>query len=158
DLVLIWFALLVALVALAGKPLTGGPLVLSYFLGVSLIHLPGALIYLDPLSIAPTPRETELGFRLTVIGLAAVLVGAGIARSPPHGTPVASTEAVVARFGPQIWPLAIAGFVTYVFIMPRANAIPSGTALVSSLGSLMIIGLWLRFYVASVTGNTKQLF
>jgi hypothetical protein len=156
ELVLIWLALLVALIAFAGRPLTGGPLVLSYFLGLSLIHLPGALIYLDPQSIAPNPRETELGFRLTIIGLAAFVFGVAIASQQSEVRPASKNE-IVSLFAPHIWPLIITGFVSYVFLMRLAGAIPSGTALVSSLGSLMIIGLWLRFYTASVTGDSRRL-
>jgi hypothetical protein len=37
--------------------------------------------------------------------------------------------------------------------MPRAASIPSGTALVSALGTLLVVGLWLRFYIANLSGN-----
>jgi len=157
ELILIWVGLLVAVIIFAGRPLTGGPLVLSYFFGLSLIHLPGALIYLDPQSIAPSPIETELGFRLTLIGLAAFVVGAAVARSKPTAEPLAQPEEIVSRFAPHIWPLFVVGFISYAFLMKRASAVPSGTALVSSLGSLMTIALWLRFYIGSVTGNSRRL-
>lgn len=157
ELVLIWVVLLVALIVLVGKPMTGGPLVLSYFLGLSLIHLPGALIYLDPQSIGPSPVETELGFRLTVIGLAAFVFGAAVARTAPKPERSATATEIVSRFAPQVWPLLAVGFVSYAFLMARASAIPSGTALVSSLGSLMTIGIWLRFYAATATDNSRRL-
>jgi hypothetical protein len=157
ELVAIWVVLLVAVIAFAGRPLTGGPLVLSYFLGLSLIHLPGALIYLDPQSIAPSPRETELGFRLTLIGMAAFVFGVAVARSKPPAETLTRPEKIVSRFAPHIWPLFVVGFVSYAFLMRAASAVPSGTALVSSLGSLMTIALWLRFYVGSVTGSARQI-
>jgi len=156
ELILIWAVLLVALVVLAGRRGVGGPLVFSYFLGLSLIHIPGALIYLDPQSIAPSFTETMLGFRLTVIGMAAFVVGVVLARPGPAAAPTVPAEEIVSRYAPHVWPLIAAGFVAYVFFMGRASAIPSGTALVSSLGSLMIIGLWLLFYTASVTENSRR--
>src|SRR5215468_5051446 len=137
ELVLIWVGLLIVLVAYAGRFGIGGPLVLSYFLGLSLIHVPGALIYLDPFSIAPSRIETELGFRLTVIGMAAFVFGAVIARPQPAPAPTISPEEIASRYVPHVWPLIINGFISYAFLMGRASAIPSGTALVSSLGSLM---------------------
>ena len=49
DLIVIWVALLVALVIFAiGRPGKGGALTLAYFLGLSLIHVPGVLPFLDP--------------------------------------------------------------------------------------------------------------
>ncbi len=51
DLLVIWAVLLLALIAFAmGKSGNGGALVMSYFLTLSLIHVPGALIYADPLA------------------------------------------------------------------------------------------------------------
>jgi hypothetical protein len=157
ELVLIWVALFVALIALCCKPGASGPLVLSYFLGLSMIHVPGALIYLDPHSIAPTPVETGLGFNLTVIGMAAFVFGAAISRGKPVQQPAASPNEIASRFAPHVWPLFVVGIISYVFFLGRSSAIPSGTALVSSLGSLMIMGLWFRFYVASVNNNTRQM-
>ena len=157
ELLLIYVALLVALVALCCKPGASGPLVFSYFLGLSMIHVPGALIYLDPQSIAPTPRETYLGFNLTIIGMAAFVFGAVISREQQVQESALSPGEIASRFAPHVWPLFAVGIISYVFFLGRSSAIPSGTALVSSLGSLMIIGLWFRFYVASVTNNTRRL-
>src|SRR5215468_1002824 len=124
ELVLIWVGLLIVLVAYAGRFGIGGPLVLSYFLGLSLIHVPGALIYLDPLSIAPSRIETELGFRLTVIGMAAFVFGAVVARpAAAAAAPTIRPEEIVARYSPHVWPLIAAGFISYVFFMGRASAI-----------------------------------
>jgi hypothetical protein len=155
DLLLIWAGLLAALVLFGvGKPGAGGALVLSYFLGLSLIHVPGALIYLDPHSIAPSRRETELGFTLAVIGMAAFVAGAVIARSSNGNGRQVKTADVVGAFAPHVWPMIVAGFISYVLLMGRASAVPSGTALVSSFGSLIIIGLWLRFYTANLSGSS----
>ena len=47
-MIVTWMALLVVLIATVGKRESAGPLTMSYFLGLSLLHVPGALIYLDP--------------------------------------------------------------------------------------------------------------
>lgn len=158
NLVLVWVALLLVLVAFAVRePRSGGALVLSYFLGLSLIHVPGAIIYLDPLSPAPSRSETEIGFTLTIIGMVAFVVGAIYARASQVEKPAAPVAGAVSALSSQIWPLFIIGMFSYFVLMPRANAIPSGTALVSALGALLIIGLWLRFYTASLTGRIGRI-
>jgi hypothetical protein len=49
---------------------------LAYFLQVSLIHVPGAVLYLD----AGDGNATKVGFEQTTIGMVAFLVGVIIAR------------------------------------------------------------------------------
>jgi hypothetical protein len=157
NLIVVWVVLLLALVAFAVRePRTGGALVLSYFFGLSLIHLPGAIIYLDPLSPAPSRTETEIGFTLTIIGMVAFAAGAILTRASHVQEPTAPVADVVPALSSHIWPLFIIGMFSYFVLMPRANAIPSGTALVSALGALLIIGLWLRFYTASLTGRVGR--
>ena len=158
ELVLIWLGLLLALIIFAApKAGGGGALILSYFLGLSLIHVPGALLFLVPQPTLPDARETEIGFTLTVIGMAAFVAGAIFGRAnyrrevPPTGT--ADSITVLA---PYIWFLIAAGSVCYFVLMPLAGRIPSGTALVSSLGALLIIGIWLRFYTANLAANTSR--
>ena len=155
DLLLIWLLILMALIAIAvGKPRTGGALVLSYFLGLSLIHVPGAVIYADPQAPGPNRDQTLLGFTLTVVGMAAFVAGAILARWSGRSVTVTPEPAAVAKLSSQAWPLIGAGVFSYFYLMPRAGNIPSGTALVSSLGSLLIIGFWLRFYTAQLTRSS----
>ena len=158
ELLLIWLGLLIALVAFAApKPGAGGALILSYFLGLSLIHVPGALLFLDPRTILTDGRETETGFTLTVIGMAAFVAGAIYARAN-YGEKIQAAASVdaIPVLSPYIWPLIIAGFISYFVLMPLAGQVPSGTALVSSLGALLIIGIWLRFYTANLAANTSR--
>src|SRR5215210_3980454 len=49
----------------------------AYFLGTGLIHVPGALLYLD----ADQSDPTRIGFQETTIGMVAFLVGVLFARS-----------------------------------------------------------------------------
>ena len=81
NLIAIWAALLFALVIFAiGRPGRGGALTLAYFLGLSLIHVPGVLPFLNPESGLADFDETRLGFELTIIGMAAFVVGAVLAQ------------------------------------------------------------------------------
>lgn len=157
ELLLIWLGLLVALAVFAvGKPGSGGALVLAYLVGLSLIHVPGALIYLDPDSIAPDRIETLVGFQLTIIGMAAFVAGAVLTRwmSAPQSSEAA--PGIREALEPHIWPMILAGFFFYFVLMRRASAVPSGTALVSTLGTLIVIGIWLWFYTASVAGDSGR--
>lgn len=151
SLLLIWLGLLFALIFFAiGKPGTTGALTLSYFLALSLIHVPGAALFITPNPYLSDFRETEAGFEMTVIGLAAFVAGAAFARFCCRDLlAIPAAESRVAKLEPHIWRMLAVGVIAYFVIMPRADAIPSGTALISSMGSLMIIALWLRFYTAS---------
>ena len=80
DLLVIWVVLLAALVLFAiGRPGRGGALTLAYFLGLSLIHVPGVLPFLTPGSGLDDFDETRLGFQLTLLGMAAFVAGAVLA-------------------------------------------------------------------------------
>ena len=108
-MVLIWLALLVVLNSTVGKPGSAGPLTMAYFLGLSLLHVPGALIYLDPNSLAPDRRETELGFQLTLIGMAALVGGAIVAGWSSRALANDSESAVASDaarvFTPNAWKM-----------------------------------------------------
>ena len=69
TLILIWVAVGIALILLSRSSSAGLPL--AYFFGMSLIHVPGALIHLDD----QERNWTLLGFEQTVIGTVAFLVG-----------------------------------------------------------------------------------
>src|SRR5689334_12038703 len=80
-LLLIWVALSLALLYFGiGRQKTGGALTLPYFLGLSLMHVPGALVYLESWSEFIDEGETTLGFELTIIGMAAFVSGAIVVR------------------------------------------------------------------------------
>jgi hypothetical protein len=150
TLLLIWVGLLFALILFAvGKPGTTGVLTLSYFLALSLLHVPGAALFITPNPYVSDARETELGFELTLIGLSAFVTGAVFARVYFRHL-LQSAESPHARktIERHIWSMLLAGATFYFVVMPRAAAIPSGTALVSSLGALMLVAIWLRFYCA----------
>src|SRR5215211_1894207 len=80
-LFLTWIAVGIGLVWLVGRSeRSSAGLPLAYFLGLSLIHVPGALIYLDSENLSSIATATRTGFEQTIIGMVAFLVGVIIAR------------------------------------------------------------------------------
>jgi hypothetical protein len=160
-LVLIWGALLVALLAWAiGKPGEGGSLTLAYFLGLSLIHVPGALAFIDPLVAPPLREVTQVGFGLTLLGLAMFSAGAVLGRVLNRrliGRQVAASATFLRLFDRLGWRAFLLGVVSYFVILPVASRIPSITSIVAALATLMIIGLWLRIESAVQGQNLRRL-
>ena len=71
---LIWAGLLVGVVFLAVDKRRGiGALTVAYFLSLSLGHIPGLLVYLNP---DMTSEATKVGSDVTLIGMTAFIVGA----------------------------------------------------------------------------------
>jgi hypothetical protein len=152
--------LLIALIGCAiGRPSRGGALTLAYFLGLSLIHVPGVLPFLDSATGLPDWEETQIGFEMTIFGMAAFVAGAVLARwtdgpgptemsAPPHWRAL-----WLQRLGRRALTL---GVVCYFVIMPVSARVPSATSIVSSLGTLLIVGLWLALYSAAVAADWKR--
>ena len=110
---------------------------LAYFLGLSLIHVPGALLYLD----AEESNYTRIGFEQTIIGMVAFLGGVMIARFFFLTVPGQQASAGQPQgFTPQSLPgldrlallyIVVGGFVYFV-VLRFAASIPSATAFVVS--------------------------
>jgi hypothetical protein len=161
TLLVIWVGLLIALVLFAiGRPGRGGALTLAYFLGLSLIHVPGVLPFLDPESGLDDWDETQLGFELTLLGMAAFVLGAVMARWMDRRRAVASGASprrraqVVEGLGRRTVML---GVVAYFFLLPLSGRIPSLTAVVSPFATLLILGFWLVLYGAVAADRRRTL-
>ena len=159
-MLVLWLALLAVLVIFAvGQKQHGGGLTLAYFVGLSLIHVPGVLVFLGTVVDFPNGLETELGFRLTLMGMAMFVAGAIIAvrtdRSPGAALPPSARPEDVqfARFG---WRFIIAGFAAYFVFVPISFTIPSLTSGIAALGTLLVIGLWIELYGAVLTKNPRR--
>src|SRR5262249_42222673 len=114
------------------------------------------ILYLD----AEDGNVTKVGFEQTTLGMIAFLVGVIIARyafvRPPDQQASASqTENFTPRRITVLGRLAllylILGGIVSFALMPLVALIPSATALVAPLGSLIIVGFCLRFWMASET-------
>src|SRR5262245_53917575 len=73
----IWLAVGIGLIWLVSQRSQGSAgLPLAYFIGLSIIHVPGAMLYLD----ADESNYTLVGFEQTIIGLVAFFFGVLLAR------------------------------------------------------------------------------
>lgn len=154
--------LLAALVAFAiGRPRGGGALTLSYFLGLSLVHVPGVLPFLGSDSGLIDGEETRIGFEMTLLGVAAFVLGAILARRIPQGRAPARLvfkkprEQAFLSLGRRALAL---GIVAYFVLIPLSFRVQSLTSLVSPLGTLLILGFWLAIYGAAEADDRRTIF
>jgi hypothetical protein len=154
-LLLIWLAVGIGLVwVVTQRPLGSAGLPLAYFLGLSLIHVPGALLYLD----ADEANVTRIGFEQTTLGTAAFLIGVIVSRYAfvrhiGQQARLRQTEGFTPEGFAALDRLALlyvcVGSVAYFVLLPLIGGIPSAGAIISALGSLVMVGACLRLWVAS---------
>lgn len=160
ELLLVWAVLLAALVAFAvGRPGQGGALTLAYFLGLSLIHVPGVLPFLGSGSDLGDLEETQIGLQMTVLGMAAFVVGAILARRS-GGRRAAASAAPPPGRAPGLeqlgWRALCFGVVAYFVLVPLSFRVPSLTSVVSPLATLLILGFWLVLYAATEAADQRR--
>lgn len=160
GLFIIWLVLAAALIAIvAPRPGMGGPLTLAYFLGCSIIHVPGVLSYMGGAMPDAALEPTIVGFQMTLVGLAAFIAGAAFGRGPQlvavYRRRVDADGTAVLQLGNRI--LAI-GVVSFLVIQPLLGGIGSVAAVVSTLSLLLIVGLWLRLYASVTLGRMRGLW
>jgi hypothetical protein len=164
TLLLIWIAL--AIVVLWCQSRGGAGLPVAYFFGLSLIHVPGAILYLDDTDFSSMAIDTKVGFAQTVIGLTTFLIGVIFAknwrlRSVRRRAIRASASIDQRRLkrlgGVSTLYISIGAIVYFVF-MSLLGGIPSITAILSSLGSLIVVGVCLRIWVARQENNSFKLW
>jgi hypothetical protein len=160
NLVWIWLAACITLVLLTRRSSAGLPL--AYFLGVSLIHVPGAWLHLN----AGERDWTFVGFKQTVIGMIAFVAAAMIARFAAFvNSPIRKsagedlrdlTDQALTGLDRLALLYVFVGGVAYFVVMPLLGAVASLTAIVSSLGALIMVGACLRLWVARESRNTVK--
>jgi hypothetical protein len=156
----IWLAVGIGLMWMVGQREPGSVgLPLAYFLGLSIIHVPGALLVLDGEELNSMTTD---GFEQTVIGMVAFLVGVTTARyafvpAPRQKMAASPAQGVSPQSLGELNRLALLymciGGIVYFAVMPFVGSIPSATALVSPLGSLLLVGACIRFWLANETAN-----
>ena len=160
-LVLIWLVVAFGLALTCRRPSAGLPL--AYFVGLSLIHVPGAIVNLD----AQEGNWTRLGFEQTVIGMVSFVVAVMVARGaifalrPDYRDatswqPKYLTSSRVAALDRLALLYFIFGGVAYFVVLPRIAGVASVAAVISSIGALLIIGVCLRLWVANESQNRRK--
>ena len=161
-LILTWLAVGISLVWLVSqKRRSSAGLPLAYFLGLSIVHVPGAFLYLG----AAEWDYTRIGFEQTVIGMVAFLSGVTIAKcvfvtapgkQASAGRPEDSITQSFAAFDRLALLYLGVGTVAYFVMLRVAALIPSATAIVGPLGSLIIVGACLRLWVGRESKNWRK--
>jgi hypothetical protein len=158
SLLIIWLIIFIILMCIGvqGTQFTAG-MPLAYFLGLSLIHTPGAAVYLDFPTWATSASQTKEGFQQTVIGMAAFLVGVLIVRqavfvSQDFSKPRVFHLRELAALDQRAL-IYLFGGIAY-FALGSLVSIPSLGAIVASLSSLLIVGVSLRLWVAHQEKNS----
>jgi hypothetical protein len=133
---------------------------LAYFLGLSLIHVPGAMVYVGAEDLNYKADATRIGFEQTIIGMIAFLAGVVIARyvfaGPLGQQPGAKRGQDWRRVAAQdrlALIYLISGGFAYFLLLPLLGGVASLTAMISSLGSLLLVGACLRLWLANKSGN-----
>lgn len=149
-----WCAIFaVLLIFVVGGPRQGGALTLAYFLGLSLIHVPGCLAYLNVPPGSFDYQFTSSGFELTLLGMVAFVAGGILVKTLNSGDVVQHVWSDADAIGRLGLRMIIAGVLAYFVLMPVASYIPSLIAIVSSMATMLILGLWLRLYSAAIAGR-----
>ena len=161
-LLLIWLMVGVSLTWLVSQSRGGSAgLPLAYFLGLSLIHVPGALLYLEGEEFNSMAFVTRVGFQQTIIGTVAFLIGVLIARYASIRHLDQATASGRQEFSRQdvtildrlAFLYLVTGSICLFLVLPFLRGVASVTAVVASLGSLMIIGACLRIWLAIQSKN-----
>ncbi len=157
DLLILWIGLLVALLGLAvGPPGRGGALTLAYFLAVSVIHVPGVLVFLGTEPSLYEFTETSLGFEVTLAGMAAFVCGAVAARMLERRPPDIARQSPEPGFDRAGWRALAIGAGSYLLLFFVLGRLASATAIVSSLPNLVILGFWMLLYQTGSAADARR--
>ena len=157
-LLLTWLAVGISLACMVSQKRKSAGLPLAYFLGLSLIHVPGVLLYLD----AEELNYTRIGFEHTVIGMVAFLGGVTIAKlffPSASGQQASAGQSQGFTSPSSAWLDRLAllyivvGAIAYFVMLRFAALLPSATAFVAPLGSLILVGACLRLWLATKSRN-----
>ncbi len=164
-LLFIWLMVGIAFMFI-GKRQDSAGLPLAYFLGLSLIHTPGASLYLDTEAAGTNGLLTQIGFEQTVIELVSFLFAVLLHRffaAPRYRARYGGSghiqqltshrAAALDRLSRRY--LAIGG-VCYFLLLPLLGGVATVTAVISSLGALIMVGLCLRLWLAGETRNSAK--
>jgi hypothetical protein len=157
TLLIVWTGAFIAFIMLGSQSRYGSAgLPLAYFLNLSLIHVPGALLYPESQSWENLAIFTETGFEQTVIGIVAFLAAVIFARYIGLSRYCGKARVMNELDALALDRLALFYISVGLFFFMSArflSNIPSMSSVVGSLTSLIIIGVCLRLWVAREMGN-----
>lgn len=153
--VLVWMVVLGAVLLLQrGRTPLGAGLVLGYFMNLALIHLPGAILYVNPDYQLYDRSWVVLGFEQSTWGAAAFGVGAMVTfwllRVTRRLEPLTQEiQAQVPLYNPWLYRFyVVLGLVSYFVITPLAQEVATLGAVVSVLNQLLLLGICLGMWHA----------
>jgi hypothetical protein len=160
GLLLTWVVLLLALVAFAIGRSSSGALTLAYFVGLSLIHVPGVLPCIaSGLDYLADREVTRIGFEMTILGMTAFVAGAMVARWVDRQNATSESRSPRSRahlFG-RIGRRALTiGIVAYFVFVPLSFGVPSLTSVIGAFETLLILGFWLVLYDAAAVQDKRR--
>jgi hypothetical protein len=144
-----------------GTASTGIPV--AYFFGLALIHVPGAVLYLDPSYEFYDPDIVQTGLQIATLGVfgfvLGVLLGGTTARpfsgqrstNGPHTTRLAATGTAL-ELNRLAWFFLGTGFFVQFVVMPLLRSLPIA-ALLGGLAQLTVTGACLGLYAGYISGN-----
>jgi hypothetical protein len=153
TLLSIWLVVGIGLMWLVSEKRQGSAgLPLAYFIGLSIIHVPGAMLYLD----ADESNYTRVGFEQTVIGLVAFFFGVLFARCafvrPPRQKASTGTTQRLSSLQTASDRLVVVyllvGCLALLLLQPVLSHVGSFGAIIASLISLIIVAACLRLWLA----------
>lgn len=145
-LLLVWLALMALLVVIVTRKDRSGVLLLAYCVGLAIIHVPGAINHLGEGIAGYGLEETRTGFRLTLVGIAALLAGALLMRAglrSPWSLNVFSQAPRKLSYRQFGVVFVAAGLFSFFAIIPIAGFVPGVAAFSNGTVGLLIVGIWM---------------
>jgi hypothetical protein len=133
----------------------------AYIVGLGIIHVPGAVLYLDPSYEFYNPQYVETGFQITTLGIVGFTVGVLLAGTRARirrggNAKSAHSDTVLRTTAPEInrlaWIFLVAGFVVQYVLTPALQGLFL-TGLLSGLAQLTVAGTCLGLYAAHISGD-----
>ncbi len=151
----VWALVLAGFIVMQrGRVSLGAGLMLGYFLNLAVIHLPGALLYLNPDYQFYDRNWILVGFEQSTWGIVAFGIGAlgtqFLIRNSRRFAAVSFAEVNAAPlFNPWLYRFyVLLGLVSYFVISPLAEEVPTLSAVVSVLNQLLLLGICLAMWHA----------
>ena len=156
-LLIIWIVAGITMMLIGTRGQIGSAgLPLAYVFELSLIHVPGAILYDGYEDLQTNAVLTRIGFQETVVAIVAFSIAVVMARLTSlisqQNSQVAATATNLAALN---WLSLIYMGLGLLFFMatPILSRIPSGGAIASALGSMTMVGACLRLWAARESGN-----